>query len=300
MIGRTHDLPVVRQCQIFELARSTAYYTPQPTSAEDLVLMRRIDELHLEYPFAGSRMLRDMLRREGRQIGRKHVRTLMKERGIEALYPKPNTSQRHATHPIYPYLLRELKIDPSNQVWATDITYIPMRRGFIYLVAVLDWHSRRVLSWRVSNTLTTYFCLDAVREAIVRYGTPEIFNTDQGSQFTSSEFTGLLKEHGIQISMDGKGCWHDNVFVERLWKSIKYEEVYLKAYDSVSAAKASLGVYLNFYNTRGPHQSLDGTTPDAIYIAGCRRRKSRHDDRVTPQGSTYRRGNSVQSNGAGS
>lgn len=268
MIDRTHDLPVVRQCQILKLARSTAYYTPQPTSDSDLKLMRRIDELHLEYPFAGTRMLRDMLRREGQQIGRKHVRALMKKMGIEALYRKPNTSQRHAAHPVYPYLLRDLKIDRSNQVWATDITYIPMRRGFIYLVAVLDWHSRRVLSWRVSNTLTTDFCLDAVREAIARYGTPEIFNTDQGSQFTSSEFTGLLKAHGIQISMDGKGCWRDNVFVERLWKSIKYEEVYLKAYDSVSAAKASLGTYLTFYNARRPHQSLDGTTPDAIYFDG--------------------------------
>jgi len=256
------------QCQILKLARSTAYYTPQPTSDSDLLLMRRIDELHLEYPFAGSRMLRDMLRREGQQIGRKHVRTLMKKMGIEALYRKPNTSGRHAAHPAYPYLLRSLKIDRSNQVWATDITYIPMRQGFIYLVAVLDWHSRRVLSWRVSNTLTTDFCLDAVREAIARYGTPEIFNTDQGSQFTSSEFTGLLKEHSIQISMDGKGCWRDNVFVERLWKSVKYEEVYLKAYDSVSAAKASLGTYLAFYNTRRPHQSLDGKTPDAIYFAG--------------------------------
>ena len=268
MIDRTHDLPVTRQCQILKLARSTAYYTPQPTSDSDLLLMRRIDELHLEYPFAGSRMLRDMLRREGRQVGRKHVRTLMKKMGIEALYRKPNTSQRHAAHPVYPYLLRDLKIDRSNQVWATDITYIPMRRGFIYLVAVLDWHSRRVLSWRTSNTLTTDFCLDAVREAISRYGTPEIFNTDQGSQFTSSEFTGLLKEHGIQISMDGKGAWRDNVFVERLWKSVKYEEVYLKAYDSVSAAKASLGMYLSFYNTRRPHQTLDGKTPDTIYFGG--------------------------------
>jgi putative transposase len=268
MIDRTHDLPVTRQCQILELARSTAYYAPQPTSSADLALMRRIDELHLEYPFAGSRMLRDMLRSDGRQIGRKHVRTLMKTMGIEALYRKPNTSRRHAAHPVYPYLLRERKIDRSNQVWATDITYIPMRRGFVYLVAILDWYSRRVLSWRVSNTMTTDFCLDALREAIVRYGRPEIFNTDQGSQFTSSEFTGLLKEYGIQISMDGKGCWRDNVFVERLWKSVKYEEVYLKAYDSVSAAKASLGNYLAFYNTRRPHQSLDGKTPDAIYFAG--------------------------------
>jgi putative transposase len=267
MIDRTHDLPVARQCRILELARSTAYYVPRPTSLADLALMRRIDELHLEYPFAGSRMLRDMLRREGQAVGRKHVGTLMKKMGIEALYRKPNTSRRHAAHPIYPYLLRHLVIDRPNQVWATDITYIPMRRGFVYLAAVMDWHSRRVLAWRVSNTLTTDFCLDAVREAIARHGIPEIFNTDQGSQFTSSDFTDLLKEHGIAISMDGKGCWRDNVFVERLWKSVKYEEVYLKAYDSVSDAKAGLGAYLSFYNARRPHRSLDGHTPDAIYFA---------------------------------
>lgn len=273
MIDRTHDLPVARQCRILNLARSTAYYAPQPTPPEDLALMRRIDELHLEHPFAGSRMLRDLLRLEGRLIGRKHVRTLMKRMGIEALYRKPNTSRRHPAHPIYPYLLRDLKIDRSNQVWATDITYIPMRRGFVYLVAVIDWYSRRVLSWRVSNTMSTDFCLDAVREAIARHGTPEIFNTDQGSQFTSGDFTQLLKEHGIRISMDGKGCWRDNVFVERLWKSVKYEEVYLKAYDSVPAAKASLGAYLSFFNTRRPHQSLDGKTPDAIYFAGLPQEK---------------------------
>jgi putative transposase len=267
MIDRNHELPVTQQCRILRLARSTAYYRPAPVAEEDLALMRRIDELHLDFPFAGARMLRDMLKREGRMIGRKHVGTLMKKMGIEALYRKPNLSRRHAKHPVYPYLLRELKIDRPNQVWATDITYIPMRRGFVYLVAVVDWHSRRVLSWRLSNTMTTDFCLDAVREAIARYGAPEIFNTDQGSQFTSAEFTGLLKEHGIRISMDGKGCWRDNVFVERLWKSVKYEEVYLKAYDSVPAAKSSLGAYLNFYNTRRPHQSLDGKTPDEIYFA---------------------------------
>ena len=268
MIDRTHALPMVRQCQILRLARSTAYYVPHPVSEQDLALMRRMDKLHLDSPFAGTRMLRDMLRREGRKIGRKHVGTLMNRMGIKALYRKPNTSKRHPAHPIYPYLLRDLAIDRPNQVWATDITYIPMRRGFVYLVAILDWHSRRVLSWRVSNTLTTDFCLDAVREAILRYGRPEIFNTDQGSQFTSGEFTGLIKENGIQVSMDGKGCWRDNVFVERLWKSVKYEEVYLKAYDSVSAAKAGLGTYMNFYNARRPHQSFDGQTPDEIYFAG--------------------------------
>lgn len=274
MIDRTHDLPVVRQCQILRLARSTAYYTPEPTSPADLALMRRIDELHLEYPFAGSRMLRDMLRREEQTIGRKHVRTLMKKMGIEALYRKPNTSRRQAAHPVYPYLLRNLKIDRPNQVWATDITYIPMRRGFVYLVAIVDWHSRRVLAWRLSNTLTTDFCVDALQEAIIRYGKPETFNTDQGSQFTSLEFTQVLKDNQIAISMDGKGCWRDNVFVERLWKSVKYEEVYLKAYDSLSVAKASLGIYFNFYNTSRPHQSLDGQTPDTIYFADLPQNKA--------------------------
>ena len=266
MIDRSHPLPVVRQCQILKLARSTAYYTPTPTSAEDLALMRTIDELHLEHPFAGSRMLRDLLRLRGLAIGRKRVRTLMKRMRIEALYRKPNTSRRHAAHRIYPYLLRHLKIDRPNQVWATAITYVPMRRGFVYLVAVIDWYSRKVLSWRVSNTLTTDFCLDAVKEAIYRFGVPEIFNTDQGCQFTSMEFTQLLKDRGIRISMDGKGCWRDNVFVERLWKSVKYEEVYLKAYETVSAAKASLGAYLSFFNARRLHQSLAGQTPDMLYF----------------------------------
>ena len=266
MIDRTHDLPLTRQCRILDLARSTAYYTPMPTSAEDLALMRRMDGLHLEHPFAGSRMLRDMLRKEGYLVNRKRVRRLMKKMSIEALYRKPDTSRRHAAHPVYPYQLRGLAIDRPNQVWAMDITYIPMRRGFVYLAAVLDWATRRVLSWRVSNTLTTDFCLDAVNEAIVRHGCPEIFNTDQGSQFTSQEFTGLLKTHEIRISMDGKGCWRDNVFVERLWKSVKYEEVYLRAYDSVSEARASLARYFGFYNTRRPHQALDGKTPDEIYF----------------------------------
>ena len=266
MIDRTHDLPIVRQCEILRLARSTAYYTPEPTSPADLALMRRIDELHLEHPFAGSRMLRDLLRLEGQPVGRKHVRTLMKKMGVEALYRKPNLSKRHDAHLIYPYLLRDLAINRPNQVWATDITYIPMRRGFVYLVAVIDWYSRRVLAWRLSNTLTTDFCLEAVSEAMARFGKPEIFNTDQGSQFTSSHFTDLLKNNGIKISMDGKGCWRDNVFIERLWKSVKYEEVYLKAYDTVAAARDSLGTYLAFYNTRRPHQSLDGKTPDTFYF----------------------------------
>ena len=268
MIDRTHKLSVVRQCEILELARSTAYYTPKPNSGEDLALMRRIDELHLEYPFAGSRMLRDLLRNEGQPVGRKCVRRLMRQMGIEALYRKPNTSRRHAAHPIYPYLLRNLSIERPNHVWATDITYIPMRRGFVYLVAIVDWYSRRILAWRLSNTLTTDFCIEALEEAITRYGTPEIFNTDQGSQFTSAEFTGVLKARNIRISMDGKGCWRDNVFVERLWRTIKYEEVYLKAYDSVSQAKTSLGQFITFYNSRRPHQTFAGKTPDMIYFAG--------------------------------
>lgn len=265
MIDRTHDLPVSRQCQTLSLARSTAYYRPQEVTAEDLALMRRIDALHLEHPFAGSRMLRDMLRREGHQIGRKHVATLMKKMGIEALYKKPNTSRRHPGHTIYPYLLRNVEINRPNQVWAADITYIPMKRGFVYLFAVMDWASRRVLSWRLSNTLTTDFCIEAVQEALHRYGKPEIFNTDQGSQFTSLEFTQLLKDNTIAISMDGRGCWRDNVFVERLWKSIKYEEVYLRAYDTVSEARSGIGRYLDFYNSRRPHRALDGGTPDEFY-----------------------------------
>ena len=273
MIDRTHKLPVVRQCEILELARSTAYYTAKPTSPEDLALMRRIDELHLDYPFAGSRMLRDLLRHEGRAVGRRRVRRLMQKMGIEALYRKPNTSRRHAAHPIYPYLLRQLSIERPNHVWATDITYIPMRRGFVYLVAIVDWYSRRILAWRLSNTLTTDFCIEALQEALLRYGAPEIFNTDQGSQFTSAEFTGVLKQHGIRISMDGKGCWRDNVFVERLWRTIKYDEVYLKAYDSVSHAKASLGEFITFYNSRRPHQTFAGKTPDMIYFAGLPQEK---------------------------
>ena len=211
-------------------------------------------------------MLRNLLRREGYAIGRRHVATLMRRMGIEAIYRKPHTSQRHPAHTIYPYLLRQLEITRPNHVWAADITYIPMQRGFVYLFAILDWASRRVLAWRLSNTLTTDFCLDAVQEAITRYGTPAIFNTDQGCQFTSLEFTGLLKDQDIQISMDGKGCWRDNVFVERLWKSIKYEEVYLHAYETVSAAQQGLERYVTFYNQRRPHRALDGRTPDGVYF----------------------------------
>ena len=266
MIDRHHALPVTRQARILGLSRGSVYYLPRPVPAQDLALMRRIDELHLEFPFAGSRMLRDLLNQEGIAVGRKHVATLMRRMGIQSLYRKPNTSRRHPRHTIHPYLLRGLKIDQPNQVWAMDITYIPMARGFVYLTAVLDWYSRRVLAWRVSITMDTDFCLEAMEEAIARHGTPEIFSTDQGGQSTSQAFTGLLKGHGIAISMDGKGCWRDNVLIERLWKSVKYEEVYLHAYDSVSHARARLARYLDFYNQRRPHTALDRLTPDQVYF----------------------------------
>lgn len=265
MIDRTHTLPVARQCQLLKVARSTVYYQPTPIAEATRAVMRRIDELHLQHPFAGARMLRDLLRQEGHTIGRRHVATLMRHMGIAALYRTPSLSRRQAGHRIYPYLLRDRVISQPNQVWAADITYIPMRRGFVYLFAVLDWASRRVLAWRLSTTLTTDFCLEAVREAITQYGCPEIFNTDQGCQFTSQEFTGLLQAHGIQISMDGTGCWRDNVFVERLWRTVKYEEVYLHAYETVGAAQQGLARYLTFYNEIRPHQALDGQTPDQVY-----------------------------------
>jgi len=266
MIDRTHPLPITRQAELLRISRGSVYYLPRSASEADLTLMRRLDALHLEHPFAGARMLRDLLRQEGPAVGRKHVATLMRKMGIEALYRRPNTSRKHPQHAVYPYLLRHLPITRPNQVWAMDITYIPMARGFVYLAAVMDWYSRRVLAWRVSITMDTDFCVAAVEEAIERYGTPEIFNTDHGSQFTSATFTGLLQEHGIRISMDGKGCWRDNVFVERLWKSVKYEEVYLRAYASVSEAKAGLARYFAFYNTRRPHSSLDRLTPDQFYF----------------------------------
>jgi putative transposase len=266
MIDRSDKLPVVRQCQLLGLSRSSVYYTPQPVAESDLVLMRRIDELHLNHPFAGARMLRDLLREEGIQVGRRHVSTLMKKMGIEALYRRPNTSRKHPQNPVFPYLLRGLDITEANHVWAMDITYIPMRKGFVYLAAVLDWATRRVLAWRLSNSMTTDFCIEAVEEALRRYGKPEIFNTDQGSQFTSTEFVGLLQGQGIRISMDGKGRWVDNVFIERLWKSVKYEEVYLHAYNSVAEARQGLQRYFQFYNERRPHSSLDGKTPDRVYF----------------------------------
>jgi putative transposase len=266
MIDPSHELPVVRQAELLEISRSNVYYLPRPVCEADLRLMRRIDELHLNFPFAGARMLRDMLKLEGLPVGRKHVRTLMDKMGIRALYRKRKTSAPHPEHQIYPYLLRNLNVERPNQVWATDLTYIPMKRGFVYLVAIIDWATRRVLAHRVSISMTTEFCVEALEEAIAKYGRPQILNSDQGSQFTSQEFTQVLKAHDIQISMDGKGRWVDNVFVERLWKSVKYEHVYLHAYESVSEARQQLARYFSFYNTRRPHSSLGGLTPDTAYF----------------------------------
>lgn len=267
MIDRTHPLPITKQAKALRIARSTVYALPRPVSDRDLDLMKRIDRLHLEMPYAGSRMLRDLLNQDGIKVGRKHVATLMKRMGIEALYRKPKTTKKHPEHRVYPYLLRCQQITRPGQVYAMDITYIPMARGFVYLAAVMDWYSRKVLSFRVSITMDVHFCLEAMEEAIARYGRPEIVNTDQGSQCTSQAFTGLLKEQGIQISMDGKGAWRDNVFVERLWRSVKYEEVYLHAYDSVSDARAGIGRYFDVYNRRRPHSSLKRQTPDQVYYS---------------------------------
>ena len=266
MIDRGHELSLIRQAKGLKISRRAVYYKPRPVSPEDLAIMRRIDELHLEYPFAGSRMLRDFLNRAGVSIGCRHVAALMKRMGIEAIYRRPNTSKPAPGHKVYPYLLRGVKVEKPNQVWATDITYIPMAHGFVYLAAVVDWFTRRVLSHRVSITMEADFCVEALEEALAKHGKPEIFNSDQGSQFSSKDFTGVLIDNKIAISMDGRGAWRDNVFVERLWKSLKYEEVYLRAYDSVGEARASLGRYLEFYNSLRPHSSLDRQTPDEAYF----------------------------------
>jgi putative transposase len=265
MIDRDHALSVTRQAEAVGLARSTVYYLPRPVSASDLELMRQLDELHLGFPFAGARMLSRLLAARGSKTGRRHIKTLMKRMGIAALYRRPRTTKPEPGHKVYPYLLRGLEVTRPNQVWAMDITYIPMAKGFVYLTVVLDWFSRRVLSWRLSITMEASFCVAALEEALARHGKPEIFNTDQGSQFTGAVFTGVLASNGIAISMDGKGAWRDNVFVERLWRTVKYEEVYLHAYESVTAARASIGRYLDLYNRRRPHSSLDGMTPDQAY-----------------------------------
>ena len=265
MIDPEHSLSIVRQTHVLNLARSSVYYQPVPLSDRDLALMRQIDELHLEYPFAGSRMLMKLLHSDGHTVGRKHVSTLMKRMGIEALYRRPRTTKPQPGHKIYPYLLRGLAIDQPNHAWALDITYIPMKRGFVYFVAVMDWASRRILSWRLSNTMTTDFCVEALEEALTRYGAPQIVNTDQGSQFTSEEFVNVVKDAGAKVSMDGKGAWRDNVFIERFWRSLKYEAVYLRAYENVADARKDLARYVEFYNTRRPHSSLNDQTPDLAY-----------------------------------
>jgi putative transposase len=270
MIDRSHALPINRQAELVGISRGNVYYLPSAVSEAEQRLMQRIDELNLAHPFAGSRMLRDMLAREGVEVGRRHVATLMRRMGIQALYRKPNTSKKHPGHKIYPYLLRGLTIDRANQVWATDITYVPMACGWVYLCAIVDWASRRVLAHRISISMDVGFCVEALQEALAKYGAPEMFNSDQGSQFTSEAFTEPLLALGVRISMDGRGAWRDNVFVERLWRSVKYEEVYLHAYDSVGHAKAGIGHYIDFYNSRRPHSSLDKKTPDEFYFATLR------------------------------
>ena len=267
MIDREHDLPIAKQAKALNISRGSVYYLPRPVPETDLEVMRRLDRLHLQFPFAGSRMLRHLLAFEGRKVGRRHVKTLMRRMGIEALYRKPRTTKPEPGHKIYPYLLRGLEITRPNQVWAMDITYIPMAKGFVYLAAVLDWFTRRVLSWRVSITMEAAFCIETLEDALAKHGKPEIFNTDQGSQFTCPAFIDVLVKNDIKISMDGKGAWRDNVFVERLWRSVKYEEVYLRAYDRVSEARERLGAYLDWYNRRRPHSSLDGRTPDEAYFS---------------------------------
>ncbi len=266
MITKESDLPITRQCELLSLNRSTVYYCHKEEPEADLKLMRRIDEMYLKRPFYGSRRIRDWLQDEGYEVNRKRVQRLMRQMGITAIYPKRRTSKPGKEHKIYPYLLRNLVIDRPNQVWATDISYIPMAKGFVYLVAVMDWHSRKVLSWRLSNSMDSDFCVEALEDALSRYGSPDIFNTDQGAQFTSEAFTDVLQEAGINISMDGKGRWIDNVFIERLWRSVKYEEVYLKAYETVVEARTGIGTYFQFYNSERRHQSMNRHTPDQVYM----------------------------------
>ncbi len=265
-VDREHDLPIRRQCLALDISRSSAYRKLAGASDDDIDLMRKLDELHLRHPFKGSRRLRDDLwDRHGLQVNRKRVQRLMRLMGIRALHPGAKTTRPNPQHKVYPYLLRELEINRVNQVWCTDLTYIPMRKGFLYLVAIMDWHSRKVLSWRLSNSLDAAPCIEALEEALANHGTPEIFNSDQGCQFTSEDFTDVLKEHGVRISMDGKGRWMDNVFIERLWRSLKYEEVYLKAYDSVAQARQGIADWLMFYNEERRHASLSRMTPDQVY-----------------------------------
>jgi len=268
LVDRTDDqMSILAQCRLLRVARSTLYYRPAPASDDDLRLMRRIDEQYLETPFYGSRRMVAVLRREGYAVNRKRVRRLMRLMGIEAIYQKPNTSQRHPDHKVYPYLLRGLVIDRPNQVWCADITYIPMAKGFVYLVAVMDWFSRRVLAWRLSIGMETAFCVEALQEAIDRYGAPELFNTDQGVQFTSAAFLAELESKGVRISMDGKGRFLDNIFIERLWRSLKYEDIFIRAYTLVSEARSGIAAWFAFYNDKRLHQALGYRTPRETFEA---------------------------------
>ncbi len=268
MIQTDQTIPKTKKCRLLEISRSSLYYESKNSEpdSEELALRLMLDKLHIKHPWMGARSLRDQVNRSGYTVNRKRIQRLMKEMGIHSVYAKPRTSIPGKGHKIYPYLLRNLDINRPNQVWSTDITYIPMARGFVYLVAIMDWHSRKVLSWKLSNSMDTSFCVEALEEAIDKYGKPEIFNTDQGSQFTSDDFTKVLKDADIRISMDGKGRWVDNVFIERLWRSLKYEEVYLKAYESVKEARAGIKTYLTFYNSERTHQSLDKLTPNEVYF----------------------------------
>ena len=259
------QLSIKKQCQLLSISRSSWYYKPTGESPLNLKLMRLIDEQYLLTPYYGSRQMARWLRRQGHNVGRHRVRRLMALMGLHAIYQEPRTSQPHPHHRIYPYLLRNLAVTRANQVWCTDITYIPIKRGFLYLVAIMDWQSRKVLAWRLSNTMETQFCVEALEEALARYGVPDIFNTDQGSQFTALEFISVLKDHRINISMDGKGRWMDNVFIERLWRSLKYECVYLHALENGSQARTHIGVWLSHYNYTRPHSTFDGQTPDEVY-----------------------------------
>lgn len=265
-IDKSYSLPVKRQCELLDLNRSTLYYEPKEVRDSELELMRKIDEIHIKYPFYGSRRIRDSLEDQGLRVNRKRIQRLMRLMGICALYPKKKTSLPGKGHKVYPYLLRGLTIKGPNHVWAADITYVPMARGFLYLVAIMDWYSRKALSWRLSNTLDSDFCVEALKEALSLYGTPEIFNTDQGVQFTSQAFIKVLESSNINISMDGKGRWIDNVFIERLWRSLKYEEIYLKAYENVKEARRGIAAWFQFYNTQRRHQSLNRQTPDRVFL----------------------------------
>ncbi len=274
MIDKAHPLPIAHQARLLGLARSSVHYRPVAMSERDLALMAAIDEVHTELPFLGARRIRGELLARGFTVGRQRVATLMRQMGIMAIAPKRRTTKPAPGHKIYPYLLRDLKITEAGHVWSTDITYLPLARGFCYLVAVMDWASRRVLSWRLSNTLDAGFCIEALEEALERYDSPEIFNTDQGSQFTCEGFTSVLADHGVQISMDGRGRWLDNVFIERLWRSVKHEEVYLKAYENLTEARRELGAYFHFYNHRRRHQGLADRTPDEVYWSTLRMQRT--------------------------